>query len=159
MAHGPETNPAAALGGAPQARVVIDTNAVLDWLVFRDPSMDLLSAAIEAGHLCWIATLPMRDELASVLARGLEGRAPPDEVPLWTTWQRLCRQVPPPAPLSPARRLLCTDPDDQMFIDLAMATGARWLVTRDRALLRLARRARLHGVSITTPTTLKLAPP
>jgi uncharacterized protein len=159
MAHGPSTHPEAALGGTPPPYVVIDTNAVLDWLVFRDPSMDLLGAALEAGHLHWIATLPMRDELASVLARGLEGRGPPVDAPLWAIWRRLCLEVHPPATLSPAQRLLCTDPDDQIFIDLAMAAGARWLVTRDRALLRLARRARLHGVSITTPTTLNLPPP
>jgi uncharacterized protein len=143
----------------PPPSAVIDTNAVLDWLVFRDPSMAPLSSAIEAGHVCWVATLPMRDELASVLARGLEGRAPPDASPLWATWQRLCHEVDTLATLSPAQRLRCTDPDDQMFIDLAMASRARWLVTRDRALLRLARRARMHDVFITTPATLKLPPP
>ena len=45
----------------------------------------------------------------------------------------------------------CSDPDDQKFIDLAVAAGARWLVTRDRAVLRLASRMRSAGVLVVTP--------
>jgi predicted nucleic acid-binding protein len=62
----------------------------------------------------------------------------------------------PPAPLpmraprTPA--LLCRDPDDQKFLELALATDARFLVTRDRALLDLARRAQeQHGLAILRP--------
>jgi predicted nucleic acid-binding protein len=51
----------------------------------------------------------------------------------------------------PGLALHCTDPDDQVFIDLALVAGARWLVTQDRALLRLARRAALRGVVIVPP--------
>ena len=56
-----------------------------------------------------------------------------------------------PAPLGVAERLRCTDPDDQMFIDLAIARRAQALLTRDRALLRLASRARRFGVLVATP--------
>jgi len=34
---------------------------------------------------------------------------------------------------------VCSDPDDQKFLDLALACGAAFLVTRDRDLLELAR--------------------
>jgi predicted nucleic acid-binding protein len=47
--------------------------------------------------------------------------------------------------------LHCADPDDQMFVDLAHAAGARWLVSRDRAVLRLARRAAAFGIAIAAP--------
>jgi predicted nucleic acid-binding protein len=43
-----------------------------------------------------------------------------------------------------AERLLlpaCRDRDDQKFLEAALAAGAGFLVTRDRALLGLARRA------------------
>ncbi len=47
--------------------------------------------------------------------------------------------------------LRCSDPDDQQFIDLAIAHRAHALLTRDRAVLRLAARARHFGVLIATP--------
>lgn len=40
----------------------------------------------------------------------------------------------------------CKDRDDQKFLELARDSAADWLVTADRALLRLARRERLRGL-------------
>jgi predicted nucleic acid-binding protein len=34
----------------------------------------------------------------------------------------------------------CKDRDDQKFLELAHASGAHWLVSKDRAVLKLARR-------------------
>ena len=48
----------------------------------------------------------------------------------------------------PSPRLVCRDPDDQKFIDLALSTQARWLISRDKALLALAKRAKPRGLSI-----------
>jgi predicted nucleic acid-binding protein len=47
-------------------------------------------------------------------------------------------------------RLRCTDPDDQKFIDAAIVS-AQWLISRDRAVLKLARRAAALGLRIVTP--------
>jgi predicted nucleic acid-binding protein len=47
--------------------------------------------------------------------------------------------------------LTCSDPDDQVFLDLGLAQPTRWLVTHDRALLRLARAARHHGLRVVRP--------
>ena len=44
----------------------------------------------------------------------------------------------------------CTDPDDQKFIDFALRSGASALLTRDRAVLKLARGARGRGLWIET---------
>ena len=52
---------------------------------------------------------------------------------------------------APAPRLTCSDPDDQVFIDAALAHGARWLATRDRALLKLRRKALARGLGIVRP--------
>jgi predicted nucleic acid-binding protein len=50
----------------------------------------------------------------------------------------------------PRCSLRCKDPDDQVFIDLAVHVGARWLFSKDAALLKLARRAqKFHGVQVT----------
>ena len=49
--------------------LVLDTNVVLDWLVFRDPAVQGLAAAVTAGWLRWWVTPPMRDEFATVASR------------------------------------------------------------------------------------------
>ena len=56
----------AAVDGA--ARIVLDTNIVLDLLVFADAATVPLRDALQTGRLQWVATAPMRDELERVLA-------------------------------------------------------------------------------------------
>ena len=53
--------------------------------------------------------------------------------------------------LPAALGLQCSDPDDQKFLDLAHAQGAGWLLSRDRAVLKLARRAARFSLTITVP--------
>lgn len=129
---------------------ILDTQTVLDWRFFRDPACASWSAP--GGHWRWLATPAMRDELAHVLARGIPGR--------WTTPARevlgffdayATVLTPPALDAALARRLRCRDPDDQKFIDLAVATGRCDLVSRDRAVLALARHAAAHGVRVLPP--------
>ncbi|WP_369293093.1 PIN domain-containing protein [Klebsiella variicola] len=47
--------------------------------------------------------------------------------------------------------MVCRDQDDQKFIDLALDARARWLVSRDKAVLALAKRARARQLLIVTP--------
>jgi putative PIN family toxin of toxin-antitoxin system len=129
--------------------IVLDTNVVLDWLVFRNPQCTPLIQAIESGQLRWLVTEPMRDELAHVLARGVVDNWEPDHEALWESWHRLSQVATPPV-IGETIRLRCTDPDDQKFVDLAMAS-AQWLVSRDRAVLKLNRRAQRLGVWVVTP--------
>ena len=49
-------------------RLVLDTNIVLDLLVFRDPATAELGQDLASGMFEWLATAPMRDELERVLA-------------------------------------------------------------------------------------------
>jgi uncharacterized protein len=126
---------------------VLDTNVVLEWLLFRDPSATGWSAAVEAGAVRWLATVAMREELARVLERGLAAARGADAGAVLARWDALAVMQAEP----PSHRLTCSDPDDQKFLDLAFTVGARWLVSRDRALLRLARRAAPLRVEIVTP--------
>lgn len=133
----------------PSPSAVLDTNVVLDWLLFGNPGVTPVAQAITGGRLRWIACARMRDELAHVLARGIPGRStqPAD---LLARWDRWARDVPAPQP-GALERLHCSDADDQVFIDLAVTQRATWLLTRDRALLKLARRARVFGVVVAPP--------
>ncbi|MDE2297629.1 MAG: PIN domain-containing protein, partial [Burkholderiales bacterium] len=78
------------------AIVVLDTNVVLDWLVFHNPECGPLHASITAGRVRWVATAAMRDELAHVLGRRMEAWRP-DLAVLWARWSRHCIEAPTPA--------------------------------------------------------------
>lgn len=136
---------------APDApRIVLDTNAVLDWLYFGDPRCAALAEAVTAGRVRWIASAAMRDEIERVLARDSLGSRWPDGAAAvrdgWQRWATMVDAEPPPSPAA----LRCTDADDQKFIDLAVTVRAAALLSADRAVLRLARRASTWGVAITT---------
>lgn len=130
---------------------VLDTNVVLDWLLFDNPQCAPLRQALTSETLRWVATTEMRDELEHVLARGRLDRWRPDLPLLVSQWEKFCVEVPVPPLQSHAARLRCTDADDQKFLDLALACGAQWLLSRDRAVLKLARRAQVRGLTIQTP--------
>ena len=132
--------------------IVLDTNVVFDWLLFCNPDCETLGAWLRTGRARWLASPAMRAEMAHVLGRGRLDKWHAREVALWTAWDQLSILADDPSQPGPAARLRCTDPDDQKFIDLAIATGARWLLSRDRAVLKLARRALAQGLTIQTPS-------
>lgn len=145
-----QSHPAAPETGPKAALVVLDTNVVLDWLVFREPRVAALAAALEAGQLRWLGCPRMRSELALTLGYPALSKWNPDSertLASFDHWAEL--QSDPPMPQ--ASPLLCSDPDDQVFIELALAHQAAWLLTRDRAVLKLKRRAAGHGLRIAPP--------
>lgn len=134
----------AALGAAP---IVIDTNRVLDLLVFRDAEVVALRIALRAGRLRWFATPAMRAELARVLdypqiTPYLEANAIAHAAVLaaFDRWAAPA-DAPPPAPVR------CRDPDDQMFIDLALHLRAG-LLSKDARVLGLVRQLAPWGVTV-----------
>ncbi|KQY79784.1 MULTISPECIES: putative toxin-antitoxin system toxin component, PIN family [Roseateles] len=128
--------------------IVVDTQVVLDWLVFNDARVQSLAAALKSGGLRWLVAPAMRDEIRHVLGRGVAASYAPDLALIEASFDAHSEAT---AAAEPSPRLVCRDPDDQKFIDLALACGARWLVSRDKALLALARRARLRGLLIVKP--------
>ncbi|MBH2019832.1 MAG: putative toxin-antitoxin system toxin component, PIN family [Burkholderiales bacterium] len=133
---------------APEARreaVVIDTNIILDVFVFADAAAKPIRKALEAGELDWIATRPMRDELARVLdypqivPRLNFYRLSADDV--LASFDRHARLT----EVAIKARLNCSDPDDQKFIDLAVA-GQTLLLSKDRHVLSMSKRLLAHGV-------------
>ena len=138
----------------PPKLIVIDSQSLFDWMVFRDPVCARWPAAFEGPDWEWIFTSEMKAEFDHVAAKGFGERWPVDVQAVAATWARHGRRVDsPPAPGATAR-LHCTDPDDQKFIDLAISSHAHTLVTRDKALLRLSRKAlERHGVRIRRPDT------
>ena len=134
--------------------VVLDTNVVLDLWLFGDGRADTLRSALDTGQLGWVATERMLTELGHVLQRPfLWAFLQPwgdDAAAALAALRARCHVLPAPAP-STDRVPTCRDPDDQPFIDLAWQLPTRWLFSRDRALLALARRAKPRGLAILTP--------
>ena len=128
--------------------IVIDTNIVLDLLVFGDTATSPLQAALAAGEVDWIATTPMRDELARVLAyaqitpRLVFYQLSADDVMAAFDRQTHILAVAPKASVT------CSDADDQKFIDLAVAHRAP-LLSKDKAVLAMTRRLQVMGVRVT----------
>ena len=133
------------------AVIVLDTNVVLDWLLFGDPSSTPFATAITRRQVRWVTSPSMRGELVEVLRRGLAATRDADPFRLLATWDAHAAVLAEPPRLPGTVALNCSDPDDQKFLDLAHAAGARWLLSRDRAVLRLARRAAAFGICITVP--------
>ena len=134
-------------------KVVLDTNVWLDWLLFDDPRVAPLRAAVEAGTVEVVADEAGEAELARVLTYRFyrETLPPGDQARHLASFQVLSRKV--EVKSGKACALRCADPDDQKFLDLATAAGAQALLTRDGALLRLARRAPFR---IVRPEELRL---
>ncbi|EER57843.1 conserved hypothetical protein [Acidovorax delafieldii 2AN] len=119
--------------------LVLDTNIVLDLLVFADEAVAPVRTLLHAQRLDWVATPPMRDELARVLAY-------PQIVPrlafygyaagqLLQDYEARVRWV----DVAPRVSAVCKDPDDQHFIDLAVAHRAI-LLSKDKAVLCMHKR-------------------
>ncbi len=131
--------------------LVLDTNVALDLLVFHDPACAALGGLLDCAALGWYATAAMRAEFDDVLARPAFARWAGQQEAIaeqWARWTQFVETAPrgthPPA-------LRCADPDDQMFLDLAIDLRPSCLLSRDHELLRLAAPASALGVRIVTP--------
>jgi predicted nucleic acid-binding protein len=119
-------------------RVVVDTNIVLDVLVFEDPGVQPLREALQAGGR-WCVTPAMRAELQRVLdypmiarRRAQRGLSLDDVMAAFDAWAEL-------HPVAAKAPYTCKDPDDQGFVDLACALGID-LISKDNAVLALHKR-------------------
>ena len=131
---------------------VIDTNIVLDLWLFEDPATIPLRAALQSGAISHLATASMRDELARVLTYPhLVKRMAKSNIQAQDILNRFDAHL---LAAEPAAKAACTckDPDDQKFIDLAVAHAAP-LLSKDKAILCMKKRLLQSGV-VLNPTDL-----
>lgn len=130
---------------------VLDTNIVLDLFVYSDPRQASLDKALQTGHLQWLATYAMRDELSRVLdypqiaKRRLVNQQSTEAV--LAQMDSFATFVAP----TPKAPYTCKDPYDQIFIDLACAHQCL-LLSKDKAVL--AMRSRLSRLGATVKVEL-----
>ncbi len=125
-------------------RIVIDTNVCLDLFVFQDPRWASLLAAIESGAVEAITRADCRAEYLFVLNYP---HLPLDETTRPVSAARFDQYIKLVAPAESGVRLpVCTDRDDQKFLELARDAQADILITKDKALLKLAKRLAKAGM-------------
>ena len=122
--------------------LVLDTNVVLDLLHFDDAVAQPLRRALEAGRVGCVVTESTQAEWRRVLAYPEFGLDAAQQAALCAHYRALSVQVDAAEAIAGLPR--CSDPDDQKFIELAAASAAQGLVSRDRAVLKLRRRCAPH---------------
>jgi putative PIN family toxin of toxin-antitoxin system len=135
--------------GTSAPRIVLDTNVCLDLFVFRDPLCSHLLAALQRGAVQAVTREDCRAEWQRVLHYPQLPIEEPQRPAFVAAFDAAIRLLPPEVstlregdPSLPR----CADPDDQKFLELALASGARWLLSKDKELLKLDRRTRSAGL-------------
>ncbi len=135
---------------------MLDTNVVLDLLHFDNVDARPLLGALESGRVHCVKTPETLEELRRVLTYPEFELDDSAQTAILERYQALSLTVETATPaagmshkgtpihygLKPvwSRMPHCSDPDDQKFLELAAATRAQLLVSKDRALLKLRRR-------------------
>lgn len=130
-------------------RLVLDTNIWLDWLVFDDQGIAPIKAAVGSGQAEISIDAACEQELVRVLAYPLPKKTL--DAALQAACLAECRRLTQMAKTGEresgkarerdcGRLPVCRDPSDQKFLEFARDCRADFLVTKDLALLALARR-------------------
>jgi uncharacterized protein len=143
-------------------RLVLDTNIVLDCLVFCDSTTRDLTAAIGARRVHALVHQHALDELERVLAYPKLRLAATEQRQVLDRYLSVATFVPMPDTFSHGSLLLpsdfprCRDRDDELFLALAYHARADGLITKDKAVLKLRKKARRFSVEIRAPAELSL---
>ena len=129
----------------PTQPLILDTNIVLDAFLFNDPTAEPLRLGLANKELDWLATQPMRDELARVLAYpkiaarlAFYKLSASDVLDKFDQHTRM-------VDVAPKASMTCSDADDQKFIDLAIQHRAM-LLSKDRDIISMRKRLLAQGI-------------
>lgn len=120
-------------------RLVLDTNVCLDLFVFHDPRCAALLAGLRAGKLTAVTKNSCRDEWLAVLRYEQLPITDENRPGIIHAFDELICCVNTDFP-SKIKLPSCSDPDDQQFMELARDAKATHLLTKDKALLKCAKK-------------------
>ena len=136
-------------------RIVVDTNVCLDLFMFRDQRWQLLVDGLKSGEIEAVTSASCRMEFMLVLAYEKMQLSTESQAAILQEFDQIIRLIDLPAEPSATHAIklpLCKDRDDQKFLELAYASQADILITKDKALLKLARKTiRLQLFRIFSP--------
>jgi putative PIN family toxin of toxin-antitoxin system len=129
-------------------RLVLDTNVVIDWLVFDDAFLASFREQVQSRSIEVITHAPALEELRRVLAYPQLKLTPGRQAAVLESYAALACAFEGSQAELPTGFPRCRDPDDDPFLQLAWHARADALVSRDKNVLKLARRARRFGFQI-----------
>lgn len=128
-------------------KLVLDTNVVIDWLVFDDAFLATFREQVRARVIQVITHAPALNELRRVLGYPILKLTAERQASVLEQYAALSSPFESDSEL-PLGFPRCRDSDDDPFLHLAWRAGADALVSRDKAVLKLAKRARKFGFQI-----------
>ena len=128
------------ISDTPTPRIVLDTNVVMDLFHFRAPALAPLMNAMTSGTVICLASERTLAELARVTGYKQFKLGTTERQQLFDAYRVRVTLVAEPRQLPAVTRLpKCRDPDDQMFLELALVGQANLLISRDNLVLKLAK--------------------
>ena len=127
-------------------RLVLDTNVILDLLVFKDPSTNPIRLLLDTKLVDAVRTPASMEELIDVIGRPAFKLSQEDQEAIVQAWEASSRQLENTA-IEPAP-FTCRDLDDQVFINMAYSLRPALLLSKDLRVLELQAIAKQHGVEI-----------
>ncbi len=125
--------------------VVFDTNICLDFFIFHNPVSCRLLNYLRTGNLLAVTRTDCREEFLTVLDYPKLELSENDKEQAVACFDRFITVI--DAETKKRDFLpICTDPDDQKFLETAFDANAKFLFTKDKALLKLARHNRKRGL-------------
>lgn len=125
-------------------RIVLDTNVCLDLFVFRDPRWQQLWAAMQEKTVACVTSASCRMEWTLVLNYEKLGIEEIQQKNLSAEFDALISVIPDQETVIALP--VCRDQDDQKFLVAAHTAQADFLITKDKALLKLARKTARMGL-------------
>jgi len=130
----------------------LDTNVVIDWLVFDDPYLSAFREGVLRGEITILTHAHALEELRRVLAYRALKLDDSRQAHIFAQYQErtvVIAQGEGTAPNEvPKGFPRCRDPDDAPFLSLAWRAKADALVSRDSEVLALRRRVARFGFRI-----------
>ena len=138
---------------ARRRRVVLDTNVLVSLYVFADDRFAKLRTRIESGEWQALTDDACFNEFRRVLAYPMFALADAGQRRALDAYDKSVTRLAGCESRQTAIASLprCRDPDDQKFLELARAARADMLVSKDKALLALARKSVRLGFRIAAP--------
>ncbi len=126
--------------------LVLDTNVILDLLVFKDPSTEPLRLLLDAQQVDAVRTPASMAELMDVIGRPTFKLSREEQETIREAWESSSRLLEDAA--MERAPFTCRDPDDQVFINMAYSIRPALLLSKDLRVLELQVIAQRHDVEI-----------